>query len=110
MDGSLNDMAFDGVTDYADSEIVLLFQSKRFDQEADADLDAPELDGLYRIVTIGSPHNDPLLERVGTSASLFEVEDGNRYGGTFWKNLTIPSGYVPNVSPFVLEELTKLET
>jgi hypothetical protein len=110
VDGSLNDMAFDGVTDYADDELVLLYQSRRFDEDADGHLDAPELDGLYRIVTIGSPHNNPLFERVGTSASLFEVADGNRYGGTFWKNLTLPGGYVPNVSPFVLEELAKLET
>jgi hypothetical protein len=109
-DGSLNDMAFDGITDYVDGEFVLLYQSKRFDSDADADVIAPELDGLYRIVTIGSPHNDPLFERVGTSASLFEVADGNRYGGTFWKNLTLPGGYVPNVSPFVLEELQELET
>jgi len=109
-DGSLNDMAFDGITDYVDGEFVLLYQSKRFNEDADADVQAPELDGLYRITTIGSPHNDPLFERVGTSASLFEVTDGNRYGGTFWKNLTLPTGYILNVSPFVLEELQELET
>ena len=109
-DGSLNDMAFDGVTDYADDELVLLYRSRRFDEDADVYVDAPELDGLYRIVTIGSPHNDPTFERIAASAALFEVEDGNRYGGTFWKNLTLPSGYVPNVSSFVLEELEQLET
>ena len=109
-DGSLNDMAFDGVTDYADDELVLLYQSRRFDEDADVYVDAPELDGLYRIVSTGGPHNDPIFERIATGASLFEVEDGNRYGGTFWKNLTLPTRYVPGVSPFVLEELTKLET
>jgi hypothetical protein len=109
-DGSLNDMAFDGITDYSEGELVLLLSSRRFDEEADAFADAPELDGLYRIASIGGPHNDPLFERIGTSTSLFEVEDGNRYGGTFWKNLTVPTGYVPGVSPFVLEELEELPT
>ena len=111
--GSLNDMAFDGITDYADGEIVLLYQSKRLDPNADQSdgisedefVDAPELDGLYRIVTIGHSHEDPRFERVPTATPLFEVQDGNRYGQTFWKNLTLLSQYVPNRSPFVLEEL-----
>jgi hypothetical protein len=109
-DGSLNDMAFDGVTDYADGEIVLLYLSRRFDEDADVYVDALEFDGLYRIISIGGPHNNPIFERIATSASLFELEDGNRYGGTFWKNLTLPTGYVPNVTPFALEELQELET
>ena len=46
-DGSLNDMAFDGITDYSDGDIVLLYRSRRFDEDLDAFVDAPELDGLY---------------------------------------------------------------
>jgi hypothetical protein len=107
--GSLNDSAFDGVTDYTDGEIVLLYQSRRFDEELVAFVDSPELDGLYGIVTIGHSHQNPMLERIPTNASLFEVEVGMRYGGTFWKNLTLSTGYIPNVSHFVLEELIQLE-
>lgn len=111
LDQGLNEAAFDGITDYAVDELVLLKGSTRFDDELLEFVPAPELDGVYRIVEVGHSHQNPLLERAVsmTDVTLVEVLEGTYFHGTFWKNLTLVSSYVENESDVILEQLVEDE-
>jgi len=111
LEQGLNEAAFDGITDYATDDLVLLKGSQVFDDDADEYVAAPELDGVYRIVEVGHSHQNPLLERATSMASLtlIEVTEGTYFHDTFWKNLTLVSSYVEDESDVILEQLVEIE-
>jgi len=113
IDGSLNNDEFDGITDYVIGDLVLFRGALLFDDDEDEYVSAPELDGVYRVTDLGHTHQNPLLERavsMGGGPALIEVLEGTYFAGTFWKNLTLPTGYVADESAVILEQFEPSES
>ena len=107
----INDEPFDGVDDYVVDDLVLVTDAEIFDDASLSWVAAPQLDGVYRVTDLGHSHQNPLLERSSSMAvvKLIEVLEGDYFSGTFWKNLTLPSSYVEDESPVLLEQQVEAE-